>query len=82
MPDACLGIGFAAFWSLGTAARAGVGIFLKDAFLKQFGCGQPAWEEVTPGRLARLRLRGPHGNLDVIVGYFATGARRLMQAPW
>ncbi len=70
--------GAAALWSSGTAARAGVDILLKDGFVKQFACQPTAWEESSPGRLARLRLSGSQGRLDLVVGYFPTGARR----PW
>ena len=31
------------------------------------------WLEIDPGRVARLRLRGPEGALDIFVGYLHTG---------
>lgn len=67
--------GTTAYWSSGTAARAGVGIVLTNAFLQKFD-SQPHWDEPCPGRLARLRLRGPQGGLDLVVAYFPTGTRR------
>jgi len=67
--------GTTAFWSVGSSSRAGVGIILKDGFLSRFNKPRPGdWEEMVPGRAARLSLRGPEGNLDLYVLYFAAGS--------
>ena len=71
--------GFTAMWSTGTSARAGVGIILRDSFLRQFD-PDPVWDEPVPGRAAVLRLRGPLGALDIWTVYFATGTRGLVHA--
>lgn len=70
--------GTRSWWSCGTAARAGVGIILKEAFLQQFSLAEPDWLELEPGRLARLRLRGGAGVLDLFVAYFPTGTRKRL----
>jgi hypothetical protein len=44
-------------------------------FLEQFAEIQgDAWSEIEPGRIGRLRLRGPTGRLDIYVTYFQAGA--------
>ncbi len=70
--------GTKSWWSCGGAARAGVGIVVKDSFLKQFGQSEPVWLEAEPGRLARLRLQGGSGTLDLVAAYFPTGTRKRL----
>ena len=53
------------WWSPGTARRAGVGAVVQRAFLELFNSAPPEWVEVSPGRAAVLRLRGPSGSLDI-----------------
>ena len=68
-------IGSSAWWSAGpTIGHAGVGILVKDSFLKKF-VEKPKWTVIWPGRAAILSLRGPEGSLDVIVSYFHTGGQ-------
>ncbi len=71
--------GYTAKWSVGTAARAGVGLLLRDEFLSQFD-PDPEWEEPVPGRAALLKLRGDKGALDIWTLYFATGNKGLVHA--
>ena len=52
----------------------GVGILAKDSFLKLFTTILPL-EVIWPGRAIKLKLRGPHGALDVIATYFHTGSQ-------
>jgi hypothetical protein len=59
--------GTVSWWSSGTAARAGVGIIVKNSFISKFGLQAPVWAEVEPGRLAVLSLCGDDGNLDLAV---------------
>lgn len=62
-----------AWWSAGaTTAHAGVGLVIKNAFLRQFD-PRPVWKVILPGRAAMLKLRGPSGALDLVVTYFPTG---------
>ncbi len=66
-------IGTTAWWSAGpTVGHAGIGIIVKDSFLRQFS-GPHRWHIIWPGRAAILSFRGPHGSLDVVVAYFHTG---------
>ena len=66
--------GCTAFWSHLTAGRAGVGILVRDDFLTRFApIKADDWEEFEAGRLARLQLRGPDGNLDLWAVYLTTG---------
>ena len=64
-----------AFWSHGTASIAGVGLIVHNDFLKQFDKVDPNrdWIRIVPGNVARLRLRGPSGALDLFCVYFPTG---------
>jgi len=64
-----------ALWSDGTASTAGIGIILHHNFLRNFlpvDTGRD-WEEVIPGRVAILHLRGSQGALDIACVYFPTG---------
>ena len=66
--------GCTAFWSHLSAQQAGIGILLHNDFLAQFAKTKDTdWEEIEAGRLARLRLRGPGGDLDLWAVYLATG---------
>ena len=59
---------FRSWWSHETATRGGVGITVNMKFLDQFyRVEESDWEECIPGRLARLRLRGSQGRLDIWV---------------
>ena len=40
---------------------------------KQVPPNETDWEEIEAGRLARLRLRGPSGSLDLWAAYLTTG---------
>jgi len=71
--------GTRSWWSCGEAARAGVGIILQETFLRKFCLAEPEWLEVEAGRLARLRLKGPCGVLDLLVAYLPTGTRRRLR---
>jgi exonuclease III len=66
--------GTTAWWSAGvTTGHAGVGIVVNNSFLKKFS-EPPAWKIIWVGRSAKLVLKGPEGNLEIIVAYFPTGA--------
>ena len=65
--------GTQSWWSEGTAARAGVGVIVTNAFLQKFTLAEPEWLELEPGRLAVLRLWGASGCLDVVSCYMPTG---------
>ena len=65
--------GSVAFWAAGTAARAGVGIIVRQAFVDRFQAAPPCWEALVPGRLGRLRLVGADGCLDLFAAYFPSG---------
>ena len=54
--------------------RAGVGIVIGSALADQFALHEAVWEESEPGRAAALRLKGPHGSLELLVTYFPTGS--------
>jgi hypothetical protein len=71
------------FPSHGTASMAGVGILVTHRFLSKFdaipdspGELRAHWQEIQPGRVARLALTGPGGTLHLVVCYFATGQAR------
>ena len=68
--------GTVSWWSGDTAARAGVGIIATKAFVNRFRLQLPDWQEVDPGRLAVLHLRGDEGALDLAVCYMPTGDPR------
>ena len=69
LPQDCVG-----HWSHFSARRAGVGIVLRRSFLEKFATFQDGdFQELEPGRIARLRLRGPAGNLDIWAVYLTTG---------
>ena len=70
--------GTSSWWSIGTAARAGVGIIAKNSFLERFRHSEPEWLEPEPGRFAVLRLCGAEGAMDVAACYMPTGVARAL----
>ena len=62
----CLEQTHVVFWSpcADTARRGGVGIIIKNTFLRAFPDVSPL-EEIVPGCIAALRLRGEMGGLDL-----------------
>ena len=68
--------GTRAYWSAGTAARAGVGLLIRESFLERFQLHPPSWEVLDEGRLACLHLQGQEGSLDLFACYFPTGFTR------
>ena len=64
---------FRAFFALGTARCAGVGLLISRAFLERFLPTSAIWEILVPGRAAVLRLDGPTGCADIYSLSFATG---------
>ena len=70
------------FWSHGPSRhQAGVGLAIKNDFLQNFNPARDDdWDEIEPGRVARLPLRGPNGSLDLYVCYFPTGTSTEEQA--
>ena len=72
---ACIPPGARAFWSHGTNAQAGIGFLVKESFLSNFNpCTDDDWEQVEPGRVSRLSLRGPQGSLDIWILYLSSGS--------
>lgn len=63
--------GTCSFWSVGSSRATGVGLLVPEAFLAQFSGVR--WEEILPGRAARLSLVGEEGRLDLYMLYFAGG---------
>ncbi len=65
------------FYSHGTIASTGVGVLVAKSFLQNFDpTGSSRLEEIVPGRVGRLRLQGPLGNIDMICVYLTTGNAR------
>ena len=66
---------FRAFWSNGGDGEAGVGIWLREKFMRKIegDRGGHEWLEVVPGRAAVLRCWGAEGRLQVGVVYLQTG---------
>ena len=60
--------GTTSWWSAGSAQRAGVGIIVQNAFLKQFAGATSEWTELDPGRLAMLTLSGTCGTVQLVTG--------------
>ena len=56
----------ACFWSssIDTATSGGVCVIITKKLLSMFS-DTPLWEELVPGRIAALRLRGTSGGLDI-----------------
>ena len=71
--------GCRSWFSPGTTRRGGIGIVVRESFLRQFQAVEPRWIHVVPGRAAVLQLRGHGGALDIHVVYFATGTPGLVQ---
>ena len=67
---------YPAFWTHGTAARAGVGIIVRPAFLEQFSMRRGC-RTIVPGRALELWLNGAAGDLSIFGVYFATGVDEL-----
>ncbi len=72
--------GYPTFYSYDTGNSASVGILVANKFLTKFlphnlrdAETEHLLEDICPGRLARLRLTGPEGNLHLVVVYFTTG---------
>ena len=65
------------FWSHGpTRWQAGVGLAVKHSFLQNFNAiNDSSWQEIAPGRAAKLSLRGPSGALDLYICYLMTGTQ-------
>ena len=72
-------LGCSAWFSPGTSRRGGVGIVVRDSFLRQFRAAPPRWLPIVPGRAAVLQLRGEAGALDIFSVYFATGTPGVIQ---
>ncbi|CAK0817329.1 unnamed protein product [Prorocentrum cordatum] len=67
-------LGTTAWWSEGASAgRAGVGVVVRDSFLKQFS-EQPLRVHMWRGRAAKLCLRGPMGAFDIMVVHGHAGS--------
>ena len=54
-----------------SSGHAGVGIVLNNSFLGKFS-EPPEWKVIWVVRAAKLILKGPEGNLELIVAYFPT----------
>ena len=64
------------FWSHESPQRGGVGIVLRPSFAAKFHkINATDWQEMIPGRLARLRLRHNLGRLDIFVAYLCPRSR-------
>ena len=58
-----------------------MGFTIKESFLQTFNAVRPEdWVDSEPGRIARLRLHGPLGTLDLIIVYLASGADAATKA--
>ena len=69
-----------AWFSPGTASRAGVGLLSRQSFLDQFlPVREKDWIQATPGRAAVLRLRVVNGALDLWTIYGAIGTNRTLE---
>ena len=73
--------GYQSFWSHGSNHQAGVGLMIKDAFLRRFNpIGPTDWVEIEQGRAAKLSMRGPSGALDIFIVYMASGSDTAVRA--
>lgn len=71
----CCQAGWSPCGLMAPAARGGVALLVQAAFLRRFcPVAQGDWEEVVPGRLAALHLRGLGESLSVAVAYFESGS--------
>ena len=62
------------WWAHASQQAGGIGIMVKKSFLSQFTAPTPQdWTILEEGRLARLRLKGPKGAIDLYIVYMATG---------
>ncbi len=64
--------GYVAYWSHSSLKSAGTGIILSQNFLSRFS-SDVDFAEVVPGRLARIKLIGPEGAVDIWAIYMHTG---------
>ena len=54
---------------------------VKKSFLAHFNpLGPDSWTEISKGRVGRLRLEGPSGDVDLYVTYFDSGATAEIRA--
>ena len=53
---------------------------MQERFLRRFALAAPRWDELLPGRLARLTLNGADGSLHLFAAYFPTGIRHAISA--
>ena len=66
--------GYNFFHLHGSAASAGVGILIRRSFLDLFDTPpSPQLDNIVPGRIGRLRLKGKLGSLDLYSVYLTTG---------
>lgn len=63
------------FWSHAPSrSQAGVALAVNHSFLQHFNAVKDSdWQELMPGRAAKLSLRGSNGALDLYVCYLHTG---------
>ena len=65
------------FWPHGSTTQAGVAIWVQNSLLEKFDAPDDNnWLEIIPGRVARLRLQGPAGALDIYVVYLQVGGEQ------
>ena len=63
------------FWAHGTSQHAGVGLAVKETFLREFNPVLDSnWKILVAGRVGRLQLRGARGAMDLYVLYLPTGS--------
>ena len=73
--------GYNLFHLHGTAASAGVGILIRRTFLDLFDTPlTPQLDNIVPGRIGRLRLKGKLGSLDLYSVYLTTGDAKSERA--
>ena len=69
------------FGSMGTAKQAGVAILVTEKFLNRFDTipkehERRHWRHLDQGRVAKLKLSGPEGDLELIVTYLHSGQHK------
>jgi exonuclease III len=74
------------FGSNGSAKQAGVAILASESFLSRFDNipkeqEHRHWRHLDPGRVAKLKLTGPEGNLDLMVTYLHSGQHKKREGP-
>ena len=55
------------YWSHSSCRQGGLGLIVSKAFLAKFSTC--SWVEIQSGRIAKLQLRGRHGELDIFICY-------------